>query len=108
MARLIPSQTVLSKANLKASERDFAAALELYIKAAEIYLDLARRIALESSIPSATRTELASQYRRKASGSIERAKQIKNGTQTAPTLPPPRQRGQFSEGSQLPSFVNIA
>ncbi|KAG8903495.1 cysteine protease [Tulasnella sp. 403] len=104
------ADAVLSRAAIKAEEKDFTAALQLYTKAAQAFLHLNRTI--ETVAPRLSEKEvtiLRTQFRDKAAKALQRAEQIKgleasgggsSGASRAVSLAP-LARNRFSQEEQL-------
>ncbi|KIO33307.1 hypothetical protein M407DRAFT_234488 [Tulasnella calospora MUT 4182] len=78
------AEAALAKAAVKASQQDFDAAYDLYVRAAKAFLHLARATASSNSGTRVQSTLLSARCRENAAKALERAEQIK-ARRSAPT-----------------------
>ncbi|KAG9046581.1 cysteine protease [Tulasnella sp. UAMH 9824] len=71
------AEAALAKAAVKASQQDFDAAYDLYVRAAKAFLHLARTTASSNSGNKVQSTVLSARCRENAGKALERAEQIK-------------------------------
>ncbi|KAG8894295.1 cysteine protease [Tulasnella sp. 417] len=71
------AEAVLAKAAVKATQQDFDAAYNLYVRAAQAFLYLARPTASSNSGTQVQSTVLGARCRENAAKALERAEQIK-------------------------------